>query len=325
LRFRTPLAGALIGLFCWALPALAKDYPTKPVTIVVPFAAGGPSDSITRIVAEGLQRSLGERVIVQNFGGAGGTVGSNRVVQAAPDGYTLLMHHIGLATAPALYKNLPFNPQTDLAPVGMVSDGPMAITARKGFPANTLTELIAYLKAHPKQVSYASAGIGGASFFCSLLLEQRLGVQFNQIPYTGTGPAYTDYVAGRVDMICDLTTGTAPYIKDGEIKGYALTAEKRVAVLPDLPTATEAGLPNFDLSVWYGLYAPKKTPQAVIDRLSAALQKTVQDKQVAERLSVTGSLPVSPDLATPAALKAKLKEQVDRWAPLIAKSGVKVE
>jgi tripartite-type tricarboxylate transporter receptor subunit TctC len=325
LRFRTPLAGALIGLFCWALPALAKDYPMKPVTIVVPFAAGGPSDSITRIVAEGLQRSLGERVIVQNFGGAGGTVGSNRVVQAAPDGYTLLMHHIGLATAPALYKNLPFNPQTDLAPVGMVSDGPMAITARKGFPANTLTELIAYLKAHPKQVSYASAGIGGASFFCSLLLEQRLGVQFNQIPYTGTGPAYTDYVAGRVDMICDLTTGTAPYIKDGEIKGYALTAEKRVAVLPDLPTATEAGLPNFDLSVWYGLYAPKKTPQAVIDRLSAALQKTVQDKQVAERLSVTGSLPVSPDLATPAALKAKLKEQVDRWTPLIAKSGVKVE
>jgi tripartite-type tricarboxylate transporter receptor subunit TctC len=325
LRFRTPLAGALIGLFCWALPALAKDYPTKPVTIVVPFAAGGPSDSITRIVAEGLQRSLGERVIVQNFGGAGGTVGSNRVVQAAPDGYTLLMHHIGLATAPALYKNLPFNPQTDLAPVGMVSDGPMAITARKGFPANTLTELIAYLKAHPKQVSYASAGIGGASFFCSLLLEQRLGVQFNQIPYTGTGPAYTDYVAGRVDMICDLTTGTAPYIKDGEIKGYALTAEKRVAVLPDLPTATEAGLPNFDLSVWYGLYAPKKTPQAVIDRLSAALQTTVQDKQVAERLSVTGSLPVSPDLATPAALKAKLKEQVDRWTPLIAKSGVKVE
>jgi tripartite-type tricarboxylate transporter receptor subunit TctC len=325
LRFRIPFAGALIVLVSCALPALAKDYPTKPITIVVPFAAGGPSDSITRIVAERMGRDLGVSVIVQNYGGAGGTLGANRVVQAAPDGYMLLMHHTGLSTAPTLYKHLPFNPLTDLAPIGMVTDGPMTITGRKGFPPNTLTELIAYLKQQQQKISYASAGIGSGSFFCGLLLEQRLGVQFNQIPYTGTGPAYTDYLAGRVDMMCDLTTGTAAYIKGGEIKGYALTAEHRVAVLPDLPTATEAGLPNFDVSIWYGLYAPKNTPQPVIDRLSASLRTTLQDKSVAERLSTTGSIPVPPALATPDALHDQLKQQIDQWAPIITKSGVSVE
>ena len=319
------ITALLAALACQIGVAAAADYPTKPVTIVVPFAAGGPSDTITRIVAEAMGRDLGQRVIVQNFGGAGGTVGSNRVVQAPPDGYMLLMHHVGLATAPALYKSLPFDPLKDLAPIGMVTDGPMAITARKGFPPDTLQQLIPYLQKQQQKTSYASAGIGGASFLCGLLLGQRIGVQFTQVPYTGTGPAYTDYIAGRVDMICDLTTGTAPYIKTGEIKGYALTAEQRAAVLPDLPTATEAGLPNFDVSVWYGLYAPHDTPAPVIARLTQALQHVLQDKQMADRLGVTGSIVATQAQATPAALHDKLKQQIDLWRPIIEKSGVSVE
>jgi tripartite-type tricarboxylate transporter receptor subunit TctC len=325
LKRRGLLLGAVFALSAMTATAQTADFPKKPVTIVVPFAAGGPSDTITRVVAEAMGRDFGQRVLVQNYGGAGGTVGSNRVVQAAPDGYMLLMHHTGLATAKALYKNLPFDPQKDLAPIGMVSDGPMAITARKGFPPNTLKELIAYLQQQQNKVSYASAGIGGASFLCGLLLGQRIGVNFNQIAYTGTGPAYTDYIAGRVDMLCDLTTGTAPLIKSGDIKGYALTAEQRAPVLPDLPTATEAGLPHFDVSVWYGLYAPAKTPAPIIDRINKALRAALLDKGVSEKLASTGSIVAPPDQVTPDALRAKLKQQIEQWTPIIAKSGVSVE
>ncbi len=326
MRYRIRLAAAIVVPFAGPLAGTARAaYPTRPVTIMIPAAAGGPSDSIARIIAESLGRYLGERVIILNNGAAGGTVGTNRVVTATPDGYMLLMHHVGLATAPALYKSLSYDPVKDLAPIGRVAEAPMSIVTRKGFPADTLTDLIAYLRAKQDKITYASAGIGSASFLCGLLFEQRIGVKLSQIPYTGTGPAYTDLLAGRVDTMCDLTTGTASYIQTGALKAYALTAETRMAILPDLPTTTEAGLPHFDVSVWYGLYAPAKTPDAIIQRLSKALQATVQEKAVADRLAPTGTNLVTPAQATPAALREQLQSQIDLWRPIIEKSGVSVQ
>jgi tripartite-type tricarboxylate transporter receptor subunit TctC len=317
------LAAAVVGLASGSGQILAQeDYPNRPITIVVPFAAGGASDVLTRIVAENLSQQLGQRVIVQNVGGAGGTVGSQRVVTAAPDGYTLLSHHIGLATAPALYKSLPFDPQKDFEYVGLVADAPMTIIARKDFPPNNLSELIAHLKQKQDQVTYASAGIGGASFLCGLLLGERIGVKFTHVPYTGTGPALAGMLAGQTDLICDLTTGTTGHIVSGDLKPYALTAEKRLPTLPQLPTTEEAGLPGFVVSVWYGLYAPPKTPEAIVQRLSKALQVAVKDQQVAQRLDAIGTTLVAPERATPEALRAHLKAQVELWQPIIAKSGV---
>lgn len=320
------LSAAALVFACATGAQAQQTYPSRPITIVVPFAAGGPSDAITRIVAERLGQEIGERIIIQNAGGAGGTIGSNRVVTSDPDGYTLLMHHVGLSTTPALYKkSLPFDPIKDLKPVGLVAEAPMSIVARRDFPPNDLKELIAYLRERKDKTAYASAGIGGASFLCGLLLEQRLGVKFTQVPYTGVAPAYTDMLSGRTDVMCDLTTGTAGYIQTDKLKPYALTAAKRISTLPDLPTTAEAGMPDFEVSVWYGLYAPAKTSPEVVQRLSKALQAVMQDPKVAERLATTGTTLVTPAQATPDALAKRLKEQVELWTPIIERSGVSTD
>ncbi len=315
------LAAAAFASAMLAWPAAAQDYPNWPVTIVVPFSAGGPSDVITRVVAERLSNLLGQRFLVQNFGGAGGTLGTDRVVNAPPDGYTLLSYHIGLATAPALYKSLPFDPLKDLASIGLVAEAPMAIVARQGFPPNTLKELIAYVREQDGKVAYASAGIGGASFLCGLFFAQRIDAKFTNIPYVGTAPAYTDLLAGRTDMMCDLTTGNNAYVDEGRLKPYAIAADKRLSTMPNVPTTAEAGLPDFTVSVWYGLYAPGKTPPAVVERLSKALQVVMQDKSIADRLALTGTTLVTPAQATPEALHQRLKDQIELWSPIIAKSG----
>lgn len=310
-------------MLAWA--AGAEDYPSHPVTIIVPFAAGGPSDAITRLVADRLGKQLGQRFIIQNIGGGGGTIGTARVVQAAPDGYTLLSHHIGLATTPALYKSLPFDPLKDLADVGLFAEAPMAIVARKDFPPNTLEEFIAYLREKQDKIAYASAGIGGASFLCGLFLAQRINVKFTNIPYVGTGPAYTDLLAGRTDVMCDLTTGNNDFVVNGQLKGYALAADERLSTMSKIPTTAEAGLPNFTVSVWYGLYAPVNTPAPILQRLSKALQVVTQDKTVAERLAASGTTLVKPEQATPEALHQRLKEQIELWTPIIGQSGVSVD
>ena len=315
-------AAAALAAFAWIVPAAAQDYPTRPITVIVPFAAGGPSDAITRVIAERLGTVLGQRLIIQNIGGAGGTLGTARVTAAAPDGYTLLSHHIGLATAPALYKSLPFDPLKDLASIGLMAEAPMAIVARQGFPPNDLKELVAYLQKNQDKVSYASAGIGGASFLCGLLLSQRINAKFTNVPYTGVAPAYTDMLAGRTDLICDLTTGNNGYVEAGQLKPYALAAKSRLATMPNVPTTAEAGLPDFTVTTWYGLYAPAKTPAHVIERLSKALQTVMQDKGAAEVLAATGTTLVSPEEATPEALHKRLKDQIELWTPIIAKSGV---
>lgn len=302
--------------------AFAQDYPTAPITVVVPFSAGGPTDTVTRLVAEAMSRDLGQQIVVENVGGAGGTLGAGRVADAAPDGYTLLLAHIGMATSATLYRSLPYDPVNAFDYVGLVTDVPMTIVARKDFEPNTLAELIDYVKANKDTVTYANAGIGAASHLCGMLFMSAIDTQLTTVPYKGTGPALTDLLGGQVDFMCDQTTNTTKHIQAGAIKAYATTSPERLANLPDLPTATEAGLDGFVVGVWHGIYAPKGTDPAIVERLSKSLQLTLRDPGVIERFAELGTAPASEADATPAALKAKLESEIERWRPVITAAGV---
>lgn len=270
----TLFAGALSLV---ASAAFAQTYPDRPITVIVPFSAGGPTDTVTRLVAEPMGRELGQQVVVQNVGGAGGTLGATQVAKAPADGYTLLLHHIGMSTAPALYENLAFDPQKDFAPVGLVTNVPMTIIARKDFEPSTLPELVEYVKANADKVTLANAGIGAASHLCGLLFMDAIATPLVTVPYQGTGPAMTDLIGGQVDFMCDQTTNTMGQIRAGEVKAYAVTTPERLAALPDLPTTAEAGLPQVEVGIWHALYAPAGTPEAAIEKLSAALQAALAD------------------------------------------------
>lgn len=302
--------------------AFAQDYPTAPITVVVPFSAGGPTDTVTRLVAEAMSRDLGQQIVVENVGGAGGTLGAGRVADAAPDGYTLLLAHIGMATSATLYRSLPYDPVNAFDYVGLVTDVPMTIVARKDFEPNTLAELIDYVKANKDTVTYANAGIGAASHLCGMLFMSAIDTQLTTVPYKGTGPALTDLLGGQVDFMCDQTTNTTKHIQAGAIKAYATTSPERLANLPDLPTATEAGLDGFVVGVWHGIYAPKGTDPAIVERLSKSLQLALRDPGVIERFAELGTAPASEADATPAALKAKLESEIERWRPVITAAGV---
>ena len=315
-------ASLVAGSALCAFPAAAQDYPTQPVTIVVPFAAGGPTDTVTRLVAAAMSEDLGQQVVVQNVGGAGGTLGAGQVAAAPNDGYTLLLHHIGMSTAPALYASLPYDPLTDFAPIGLVTEVPMTIVARKDFEPETLEDLIAYVKENGENVTYANAGIGAASQLCGLLFMDALDVQLTEVPYQGTGPAMTDLLGGQIDMMCDQTTNTTTQIQAGEIKAYAVTTAERIDVLPDVPTMAEGGVENFELSVWHGLYAPAGTDPAIIERLTQSLQTALADETVASSFADLGTAPVPADQATPEALAERLESQIALWADVIAAAGV---
>jgi len=261
-------------------------------------------------------------VVVQNVGGAGGTLGAGQVAKAEPDGQTLLLHHIGMSTAPTLYRNLAFKPLEDFEPIGLVTEVPMVIVARKDFPANTLQELIDYVKANKDKVTYANAGIGAASHLCGMLFMEAIGTELTTVPYQGTGPALTDLVGGQVDFMCDQTTNTTGQIKGGEIKAYAVTTPERLDALPDLPTANEAGLPGFEVAVWHGLYAPKGTPAPVIEKLQKALQVALKDQTVVKRFAELGTTPSPEQDVTPKALADHLEAQINLWKPIIEKAGV---
>ncbi|SMQ72891.1 Tripartite-type tricarboxylate transporter, receptor component TctC [Devosia lucknowensis] len=308
-----------------SVAVMAQDYPTQPVTIVVPFAAGGPTDTVTRLVAAAMSEDLGQQVVVQNVGGAGGTLGAGQVAAATNDGYTLLLHHIGMSTAPALYASLPYDPMTDFATIGLVTEVPMTVVARRDFEPASLEDLIAYIKENGENITYANAGIGAASQLCGLLIMDALGTKMTEVPYQGTGPAMTDLLGGQIDMMCDQTTNTTSQIQAGEIKAYAVTTPERVAVLPDLPTLAEGGLDNFNLSIWHGLYAPAGTDQAIIDRLSQSLQKALADQNLGNSFAELGTYPVPADQATPAALSEKLEGQIGLWAEVIAAAGVSAQ
>ena len=317
----------LIALFASVLllsasPSSAQDYPTKVITMVVPFAAGGPTDTVARLITVPMSKTLKQQVIVENVGGAGGTIAANRVAKAAPDGYTILIHHIGMATAPALYRKLPYNPMTDFEPIGLINEVPMALVAKKDFPAKDLKELIAYVKANKDKVNYANAGLGAASHLCGMLFMSAIQTDVTTVPYSGTAPAMNDLLGGQVDFMCDQTTNTTSQIKAGKIKVYGVTTKKRVASLPNVPTMDEAGLKGFEVSIWHALYGPKGTPKPVIDKLTKALQEALKDATVKQRFADLGTEPVDEKRATPEALRAHLKAEIDRWGPIIKKAGV---
>ncbi|HYA28919.1 MAG TPA: tripartite tricarboxylate transporter substrate binding protein BugD [Acidobacteriota bacterium] len=314
-------ATAFLSLFAVAA-ADAQQYPNKVVTMVVPFAAGGPTDTVARLISVPMSKSLGQQVIVENVGGAGGTIAANRVAKAPADGYTLLIHHIGHATAPALYRKLPYDALNDFEPIGLINEVPMTLVAKKDFPARDLKELIAYVKANKEKINLANAGLGAASHLCGMLFMTAIQTDLTTVPYNGTGPAMNDLLGGQVDIMCDQTTNTTSQIKAEKIKVYGVTTKKRVASLPNVPTMDEAGLKGFEVSVWHGLYAPKGTPKPVIDKLTNALHVALKDDNVKQRFAELGTEPIAENRATPAALHAHLKAEIDKWSPIIKKAGV---
>jgi tripartite-type tricarboxylate transporter receptor subunit TctC len=303
--------------------APSGGYPDQSITIVVPFSAGGPTDTVTRMIAEPMAAKLGAKIVVQNVEGAGGTVGAGEVARAEPDGYTVLMHHIGMSTAPALYQNLGFKPLENFQTVGLVTEVPMTVIARKDFAPATLQDLVTHVKANADKVTMANAGIGAASHLCGLLFQTAAGVKLQEVPYEGTGPALTDLVGGQVDFMCDQTTNTSGQISAGEVKAYAVTTPERVKSLPDVPTTAEAGLPKLEVSVWHGLYVPTGTPQDVVQKLSEALKVALADQKVVDQMAKLGTAPVPAGDATPQAHRTKLEEQLGTWAKVIADAGVK--
>ncbi|MBB2974008.1 tripartite tricarboxylate transporter substrate-binding protein [Mesorhizobium sp. RMAD-H1] len=299
----------------------AQDYPQRNITMVVPFSAGGPTDTVTRLVAEAMSKDLGQQILVENVGGAGGTLGAARVAKADPDGYTLLLHHIGMATSATLYRKLPYDTLNAFDYVGLVTEVPMTIVARKGFEPQDLKSLIDYVKANADKVTLANAGIGAASHLCGMMFMNAIQTQLVTVPYKGTGPAMTDLLGGQVDMMCDQTTNTTKQIQAGTIKAYAVTSPQKLDVLPDVPTASEAGLPDFVVGIWHGIYAPKGTPPEVTQKLSASLQKALKDENVVARFAELGTLPATEAEATPEGLKKKLESEVTRWKPVIDAAG----
>ncbi|MFO1199097.1 MAG: tripartite tricarboxylate transporter substrate binding protein BugD [Burkholderiaceae bacterium] len=319
-RVARPLLAAAFGLYAAAV--FAQAYPSKPVVLVIPFAAGGPTDVVGRSLAAAMTKTLGVSVVVENTVGAGGTIGATRVARAPADGYTLFLHHNGMATSVGLYRKLPFDPLKDFEYVGQVADVPMTLLGKKTLPANNLTELIAYLRANKDKITMANAGLGAVSHLCGMLFQKSIGLDLTTVPYKGTAPAMTDLLGGQVDILCDQTTQTLPQIKAGNVKLYGVTARQRIASLPDTPTLAESGMKDFEVVVWHGLYAPKGTPKAVIDKLVDTLHVALRDADVRRRMADLGAEIVSADKQTPEGLRTWLKSEIDKWTPVIRAAGV---
>lgn len=323
---RRRLVSAAVLAFATAMtgPAVAQTtYPTKPITILVPAAAGGPTDTVARLIAESMTKALGQTVIVENQGGAGGTIGMARISRAAADGYTLAVWHIAQATAPALYDNLKYDVLKDFDHIGRITDVPMTIVSKAGLPANNIGELIAWMKANKDKATFGHAGVGSAAHLCALLFMHQAGVQLPQVAYRGTGPAMNDLLGGQIDLLCDQTTTTTNHVREGRIKGYAVTTKTRVSSLPDLPTLDETALKGFEVSAWHAMWAPRGLPKEATAKLVPALQAALKDPKVIERFASLGTVPVSQDLATPEALQKQLAAEVAKWDVVIKAAGVK--
>lgn len=306
--------------------ALAAAWPEKPVVLVVPYSAGGPTDVVARLLAIPMGQVLGQSVLVENTVGAGGTIAPNRVAKAKADGYTILIHHMGMATAPALYKKLPYDPLKDFEYIGQVLDVPMTLLSRKDFPANNFAELLDYVKKNQEKVSLANAGIGAVSQLCGMLFMHQAGVKLTTVPYKGAGPAMNDLMGGQVDLLCDQTTQTVPVIKDGQrAKVFGVTTPQRLSSLPNIPTLDEQGLKGFDVKVWHGMYAPKGTPRDVVMAINKALNVAIRDENVKKRIAELSSDLVSPEKATPEGLRTHLQAEVARWDKVIKAAGVSAE
>lgn len=310
---------ALLGLASLA----CAEFPDRPVTLVVPFAAGGPSDTIARDLAEAMRKPLGQTVIIQNLGGAGGTIGSARVAHATPDGYTLLVNHIGMATAPALYRNLSYKVPDDFETLGLINEAPSVLIGKPSLAANNFAELRQWIASNGGKVNLANAGLGSASYLCGVMLQSALQTTMTLVPYKGTGPAMMDLIGGQVDLMCEQATNAVPQIKSGKVKVYGITSLQRLALpaLKDTPTLSEAGLKDFNVQVWHGLYAPHGTPPAVLAKLNAALRVALKNPELIKREEALGLTVVTDDRLSPAGHRKFLEAEMVRWSKVIQAAG----
>jgi tripartite-type tricarboxylate transporter receptor subunit TctC len=322
---RRPLLAAFAAAFAAIpfaamSPAAAQTWPSRPVTVIVPFAAGGPTDAVARLVSEAMARDLGQNMVVENVGGAGGTLGAARVASARPDGHTLLLHHIGMATIPTLYRRLPYDPMA-FEPIGLITAAPMTVVVRKDHPAQTFQQLVDWIREKKEDANLGNAGLGAASQLCGTLLQYLLQTPMTTVPFRGTGPAMTELLAGRIDLMCDQSTNTVENIRAGSIRVLAVTTPQRLAILPDVPTTTEVGMPRLQVAIWHGFYAPRGTPAAVIDRAAASLRVALRDEKVVARFADLGLTPEPAERAMPAAHRAFWQEEVAKWRPVLQSAG----
>ncbi|MEO8807394.1 MAG: tripartite tricarboxylate transporter substrate-binding protein, partial [Burkholderiaceae bacterium] len=317
-RILLATAAALLATTAFA------EYPEKPVTIVVPFAAGGPTDKVARDLAEALRKPLGgQTIIIENVGGAGGTLGAGKVAKASNDGYTLLLHHIGMSTSPALYRKMAYDTLGDFEYLGMINEVPMTLIGKPTLPANTYPELVKWLEANKGKINLANAGLGAASHLCGLLFQSTLKIDMQTVPYKGTGPAMTDLLGGQVDLMCDQTTNTTSQIEAGKVKAFAVTSAKRLTTpaLKNLPTLDESGLKGFNVSIWHALYAPKGTPKAVTDKINAALRLALKDPDFIKREEALGAVVVTDARLNGADHKKFVEAEINKWGPVIKAAG----
>jgi tripartite-type tricarboxylate transporter receptor subunit TctC len=310
---------AALGIAASALAA----YPEKPVTIVVPFSAGGPTDKVARDLAEAMRKHLGQTIIIENVGGAGGTLGAAKVAKAAPDGYTLLLHHIGMATSPALYRKMPFDTLVDFEYLGMINEVPMTLIGRPTLPANNFAELRKWIDANKGKINLANAGLGAASHLCGLLFQQAVAVDMTTVPYKGTAPAMTDILGGQVDIMCDQTTNTTTQIEGGKVKAYAVTSPKRLTIpaLAKLPTLDESGMKGFNVQIWHALYAPKGAPKEAQDKVNAALRASLKDPEFIKHQEALGAVIITDARLAPAEHKKFVEAEINKWGPVIKAAG----
>jgi len=307
-----------------AVTGALAEYPEKPITIIVPFAAGGPTDKVARDFAEALRKPLGNAtIVIENVGGAGGTLGATRVAKAAPDGYTLLLHHIGLATSPALYRNLQYKTLEGFEYLGLINEVPMTLIGRPTLPANNYAELLKWIDANKGKINLANAGLGAASHLCGLLYQSTLKVDMTTVPYKGTGPAMTDLIGGQVDIMCDQTTNTTSQIEGGKVKAFAVTTPQRLttSALSKLPTLDESGMKGFNVSIWHGLYAPAGTPAAVTKKINDALKVALKDADFHKREEALGAVIVTDKRVEPAEHKKWVEAEINKWGPVIKAAG----
>jgi tripartite-type tricarboxylate transporter receptor subunit TctC len=321
---RLTLLLTALALFSTAARA-DPSYPSRPVTLIVAFAPGGPSDTTGRLVAEALSTRLGQRFVVENVSGAGSTIGSARVARSAPDGYTLLLNHLALPGGAALYASLPYDTATAFAPIGLINYGPLVLIGRKDLPASDTPSLLAWMRAQGERLNMGHSGIGSAVHLCSLMIQHRLGVKFNDIGYRGSAPALQDMLAGRVDTICDLSTTALAQVQGGNARPYAVTTRSRLAALPETPSFAEAGFPGFELLLWNAIYAPAGTPRPIIERLNAALRDALADPALRQRFAGFGTevFPVAEQ--TPEAANARLQAEIVAIRETVRAMGVQPE
>ena len=298
-----------------------QSWPSKPITFVVPFAAGGPTDKVARDLAEAIRKPLGQTVLVENVGGAGGTLGATKVTQAASDGYTFLLHHIGMATTPALYRTLKYKTLEDFEYVGMINDVPMTIVGKPMLPAKDFGELKTWMAANKGKINIANAGLGSASHLCGILFQQALQNDMQTVPYKGTAPAMTDLIGGQVDLMCDQTTNTTSQIQSGKIKAFAVSTSKRLPTMPSVPTLEESGMKGFNVTIWHGLYAPKGTPKAIIEKVNAALRIALKDPDFVKRQTELGAIIIDDERVSPAGHKKFVTTELTKWATVIKTAG----